>query len=349
MSKKGLGRGFASLIPTDIVEEKFDVTSDSQAGRLVDLPLVEIEPNPEQPRHVFDEEAMQALANSMRERGLLQPIVVTRLGGAKPRYQIVAGERRWRAAKMLNWTTIPAIVRTFDEQKRLELAIIENLQRSDLNMFEIATAYAKLKAEFNLNVDEVCKVLGVKRRYVYLYLNLLRFTSEEREQILDAKLRRSTAFALSELGEADRKKAVQLAIKEKWNTVKARAYVNKLRNQAAGQEQSFAKLKINQSPWVQAFARSENQLNRRYNQYGVRVNIRNHGRTLNFVCDTAEQSRALIEFFEKVKGQPAATGQQTKTVKAAAAGEFAGSYKQLAEQLLAKEQSAPKTPRKRAK
>ena len=161
MSKKGLGRGFASLIPTDIVEEKFDVTSDSQAGRLVDLPLVEIEPNPEQPRHVFDEEAMQALANSMRERGLLQPIVVTRLGGAKPRYQIVAGERRWRAAKMLNWTTIPAIVRTFDEQKRLELAIIENLQRSDLNMFEIATAYAKLKAEFNLNVDEVCKVLGI--------------------------------------------------------------------------------------------------------------------------------------------------------------------------------------------
>lgn len=347
MTKKGLGRGFESLIPTDIVEEKFDVTtSSSQAGRLTDLQMDKIEPNPEQPRHVFDEEAMQELANSMREHGLLQPIVVTHKAGQH--YQIVAGERRWRAAQMLGWETIPAIVRTFNQQKQLEMAIIENLQRKDLNMFEVATAYAKLKAEFNLGVDEVCRVLGVKRRYVYLYLNLLRFSSEEREQILDAKLRKSTAFALSELNEPERGQALQRAIKEHWNTVKARAYVNQLRGKnAAKQDRNFSSLKINQDPWVRAFAQRERDLNRRYNHYGVRVNIRNHGRTLNFVCDTAEQSRALIEFFEKVRGKPASTGTTTKTMQAAAEGQFAGSYKQLAEQLLAEEKQAK--PAKRAK
>lgn len=335
MSKMGLGRGFESLIPTDVVEEKFDVTSDSKNGRLVDLHMDDIEPNPDQPRHNFDAEALQSLADSMRVHGLLQPIVVNRSRGQR-RYQIVAGERRWRAAKQLGWTTIPAIVRTFDEQKQLELAIIENLQRTDLNMFEIATAYAKLKTEFNLTVDDVCRVLGVKRRYVYLYLGLLRFSDDEREAILESKLRKSTAFALSELDEPERGKAVKLAIKEKWNTVKARAYVDKVRgNHAVKAERKFSDLKMSKEPWVKAFVRSEQNLNRRYNRYGVRVNIRNHGRTLNFVCDTAEQSRALIEFFEKVKGDPNFTGEATKTMKAAAGGKFTGSYKELAEQMLA--------------
>ncbi|NCU30330.1 ParB/RepB/Spo0J family partition protein [Candidatus Saccharibacteria bacterium] len=159
MSKKGLGRGFDSLIPTDVLDETFDPTasSDGQISELRYIQLSEIIPNPDQPRRKFDEVSLQELADSIITFGVLQPIVVA------PRRQgfvIIAGERRWRAAGLAGLRKIPALVRTATSQHKLELALIENLQREDLNPMEMATAYLKLKNQFNLTNDEIGKRVG---------------------------------------------------------------------------------------------------------------------------------------------------------------------------------------------
>ena len=129
MSMKGLGRGFESLIPTDLVDDEFDptATEDKKSSDLKELKLEDIIRDEEQPRRDFDEEAINALAASIKEHGVLQPIVVTKEDG---KYKIVAGERRWRASKVAGLKTIPAIVRTLDSQNRLELSIIENGRQS---------------------------------------------------------------------------------------------------------------------------------------------------------------------------------------------------------------------------
>ena len=145
---KGLGRSFESLIPTELIDDEFDptATEDKKESRLKELNLDDIVRDEEQPRRDFDKEALEALAASIKEHGVLQPIVVTKEDG---KYKIVAGERRWRASKIAGLTKIPAIIRTLDSQNRLELSIIENAQREDLNAIELATAYAKLKSQFN--------------------------------------------------------------------------------------------------------------------------------------------------------------------------------------------------------
>ena len=156
---KGLGRGFESLIPTDLVNEEFDPTSseDAKVSKLVELKITEVVRDEEQPRKEFAKEALEELANSIREHGVLQPIVVVKKGDT---YQIVAGERRWRASQLAEKETIPAIVRTLDAQNKLELSIIENAQREDLSPIELATAYAKLKEQFNLKNEEIGRRVG---------------------------------------------------------------------------------------------------------------------------------------------------------------------------------------------
>lgn len=159
MSKKGLGRGFESLIPTDVVDESFDPTASSE-GRVSDLRYImldEIVSNPDQPRRKFDEALLKELAESIVVHGVLQPIVVSPNGR---NFIIIAGERRWRAAGLAGLKKIPALVRTATSQHKLELALIENLQREDLNPMEAATAYLKLKTQFNLTNDEIGKRVG---------------------------------------------------------------------------------------------------------------------------------------------------------------------------------------------
>ncbi len=159
-NKRGLGRGFDSLIPTDVLDEAFDPTAgvDEKISELRQIAITEIHPNPDQPRKHFDEEALQALAKSIGEHGILQPIIVTpdKNGG----YEIVAGERRWRASQIAKLAKIPALVRTLSGQHKLELSLIENLQRADLNVLETATAYLKLKTQFNLTYDEMADRVG---------------------------------------------------------------------------------------------------------------------------------------------------------------------------------------------
>ena len=167
MTGRGLGRGFDSLIPTDLVDDDFDITAtqDAKESQLVELEIDLIAPDMEQPRKDFSVEALNALADSIREHGVLQPIVVVREG---EKYKIVAGERRYRASKLAGLLKIPAIIRTLDAQNRLELSIIENAQREDLNAIEMATAYAKLKNQFNLSPAEIAKRVGKSESSVIL-------------------------------------------------------------------------------------------------------------------------------------------------------------------------------------
>ena len=172
MTAKGLGRGFESLIPVDLVDEEFDLTAteDKKNSELKYLKITDIIRDEEQPRQEFDKAAINALAASIKEHGVLQPIVVTR---EDDKYKIVAGERRWRASQVAGLDTIPAIIRTLDSQNRLELSIIENAQREDLNPLELATAYAKLQSQFNLTVSDIAAKVGKSESSVFGTMRLL--------------------------------------------------------------------------------------------------------------------------------------------------------------------------------
>lgn len=183
-AKHGLGRGFEALIPTDFVEEEFDVTveEDGKVSALRELKLTEVEPDKEQPRQRFDEAELATLARSIAEHGVLQPIVVVKSGD---KHKIVAGERRWRASKLAGKDTIPAIVRTLSDQNRLELSLIENVQRQDLNAIEIATAYAKLKTQFNLSYTQIAERVGKSEASVTNTMRLLNLPDDAKKKMVE--------------------------------------------------------------------------------------------------------------------------------------------------------------------
>lgn len=157
--KTALGRGFEALLPTELFVEDFDPTKhqDAQVSQLIDLDLERVAVDPHQPRQNFDQQALDNLAASIKIHGVLQPIVVVKKGDG---YQIVAGERRYRASKLAGKTTIPAIVRSLSDQNRLELSLIENIQRSNLSVIEVATSYLKLRDQFNLSLAEISQRIG---------------------------------------------------------------------------------------------------------------------------------------------------------------------------------------------
>ena len=198
-AKKGLGRGFDSLIPTELLDESFDPTAqqDDQVSDLRHIKLDEIAADPDQPRRHFDEEALSELAESIKEHGILQPIVVTPKGG---KYQIVAGERRYRAALRAGLAKVPALVRTLSNQHKLELSLIENLQRRDLNVLETATAYLKLRDQFNLTLDQIGQRVGGKSvSTISNTLRLLRLPESVRSALADGRLREGQARPLINL------------------------------------------------------------------------------------------------------------------------------------------------------
>ena len=160
MAKKGLGRGFSSLIPTEmIVDEKIDseLGLEYDKSQLKELKISDISPDPEQPRRHFDKEKLEELASSIKIHGVLQPIVVVRKDS---KFLIVAGERRYRASKLAGLERVPAVVRELSDQNRLELSLIENIQRDNLNVLEMAEAYSKLREQFNLTAKEIGERVG---------------------------------------------------------------------------------------------------------------------------------------------------------------------------------------------
>ena len=221
---KGLGRGFESLIPTDLVDEEFDLTAteDKTSSELKYLKIDDIIRDEEQPRREFNQEAIEALAASIEEHGILQPIVVTKEDG---KYKIVAGERRWRAAKIAGLDKIPAIVRTLDSQNRLELSIIENAQREDLNAIELATAYAKLQTQFNLTAEEIGAKVGKSEQSVNNTMRLLTLPDSVKKVMVKEKLTEGVMRPLIAKDEKTIKKVLPKIVKEGWTARQVERYV----------------------------------------------------------------------------------------------------------------------------
>lgn len=227
MSKKGLGRGFESLIPTDVLDETFDPTlaSDEQISELRYVKLEDIEPNPEQPRRAFDEAAIQELAASIKEHGVLQPIIVS---PGKKGFTLVAGERRWRASKLAGLIKIPTLVRTLSGQHKLELALIENLQREDLNPMEMATAYAKLKSQFNMTLEQIgLRVGGKSVAAISNFMRLLQLPDFAKKAVADGSISEGHARQILALAEDEttQKDLLKRIVNEGWSVRKAEQYV----------------------------------------------------------------------------------------------------------------------------
>ena len=221
---KGLGRGFSSLIPTDLIDDEFDPTAeeDAKGSKLLEIDIEKISRDEGQPRKSFSEESLAELAASIKEHGIIQPLVVIEENG---KYIIVAGERRWRAAKMAGLSKLPAIVRTLDSQNRLELSIIENAQREDLNPIELATAYAKLKNQFNMSVSEIAERVGKSESAVINTMRLLNLPEDAKKAMVEHGLSEGVMRPLITAEPAVIEKAVPLIVSEGWSARRVEQYI----------------------------------------------------------------------------------------------------------------------------
>ena len=189
-SQKGLGKGLGALLG-DFTEEPLE----KSAYQL--LPIYKVEPNPDQPRQDFDEEELQALADSITVHGIIQPLTVREMPNGY--YQIIAGERRWRAARMANLSDVPAVIIEADDKKAMELALIENLQRQDLNPLEEALGYQTLMNEYGLTQEEAAGRVGKSRPAVANALRLLGLCTEVQERVRKGELSAGHARAILQL------------------------------------------------------------------------------------------------------------------------------------------------------
>ncbi len=187
MKRNALGRGLDSLISMDDVQ-----TGGSSA--ITEIAIDKITPNPDQPRRTFDDEALEELATSIRELGIVQPLTLRSTGADA--YQIISGERRYRAAKLAGLTTVPAYVRTADDTEVTEMALIENIQREDLNAIEIALAFRKLIDQYNLTQERLSERIGKKRTTIANFLRLLKLPAEVQLGLRDRTVDMGHARAL---------------------------------------------------------------------------------------------------------------------------------------------------------
>lgn len=188
VKKSVLGKGLEALIPDIDVSEVKD--------GVIEININEIEPNREQPRKKFDEEKMQQLTDSIKEHGVVQPLIVKKDGDM---YKLIAGERRWRAARMAGLKTVPAITREFTEREIMEISLIENIQREDLNPMEEAIAYQKLIDEFNLTQEEIAKRIGKSRSSIANTLRLLKLDERVKSYVTDGVISAGHARALASI------------------------------------------------------------------------------------------------------------------------------------------------------
>jgi ParB family chromosome partitioning protein len=197
--RRGLGRGLSALL--DEVEAASTPEGRRAAG-VLDIAIDLIRPNPDQPRKAFGPEELDELADSIRERGVLQPILVRPSPGKPQEYQIIAGERRWRAAQRAGLKGIPALVRDLADQEVMEVALIENIQRADLNALEEARAYETMATRFNRAPDAIAKVVGKSRSHVANTLRLMRLPEAVQDHLTSGRLTAGHARALLDLEDA---------------------------------------------------------------------------------------------------------------------------------------------------
>jgi ParB family chromosome partitioning protein len=204
-AKKGLGKGLDSLIPSKPIESAKEVSDQNAVENAKAMVSIDkIEPNAEQPRKAFDEDALMELADSIKQHGVLSPLWVHEVKNGKDSYyEIIAGERRWRAAKKAGLKEVPVIVMNLSEQEIVEISLIENIQREDLNPIEEALAYKKLLDEFNLKQDEVAERVSKSRTAVTNSMRLLKLDERVQQMIVDDMISTGHARALLALDDEE--------------------------------------------------------------------------------------------------------------------------------------------------
>ena len=282
--KKGLGKGLGALISsTNSLEEA--------RNSVLELKITQIEPNSQQPRKVFDKERLEALAESIKEHGVVQPIIVKSQGNG---YIIVAGERRWRAAKMAGIKTVPVIIKDISSREVMEIALIENLQREDLNPIEEAEAFQRLMEDYSLTQEEVAKTVGKSRAAVANSVRLLNLTESIREMLSDGRLTGGHARPL--VAVADEKRQEELATIIVNNNLRVREG-EKLVN-AEGKKKKQKSIKKLPSKESIELTNLENQLS---SSYGTKVNLtkgRQKSRVVFEVYSEEEFDRIIEKLLE---------------------------------------------------
>ncbi|HCL57836.1 MAG TPA: chromosome partitioning protein ParB [Spirochaetia bacterium] len=207
MKKKALGKGLNALIK-EVPEE---LITDEDRNNILDIPLDQIKPNPFQPRKTFHSESLQELALSIKENGIIQPVLVRKKDSY---YELIAGERRYRASEIAEMESIPCIVKDFEDIKLLELALIENLQREDLNAIEIAISYQELMHQLELTQEELSKKVGKNRATVANTLRLLKLPEKIKQDVIQSLLSEGHARAMLPIEDIDKILAVRNEIIE---------------------------------------------------------------------------------------------------------------------------------------
>ena len=219
--RRALGKGLEQLFSNERIDfdnfEKKIVEEAKKESDIVELPLTEIRSNPYQPRTTFDEESLREFADSIKEHGVIQPIIVKK---SIKGYELIAGERRTRASKMAGKETIPAIIRDFDDDEMMEIALIENIQRENLNPIEEAEALSKIIEKNNLTQDEASKKFGKSRSYITNILGLLRLPEKTKKYVTEGKISMGHARVLSKLTDTEQIDALAQKIIEEGLSVR---------------------------------------------------------------------------------------------------------------------------------
>ncbi len=291
--RNALGRGLDSLI--SISEIRTDGSS-----AISEIEIDKIEPNPEQPRRNFDEESLQELAISIRELGIVQPLSLRSM--ADGRYQIIAGERRWRAASLAGLATVPAYVRTASDSEVTEMALIENIQREDLNAIEVALAFKKLIETYNLTQERLSERLGKKRATIANHLRLLKLPAEIQLGLRDHKLDMGHARALLGVDNPKQQLKVYNQILKEGLSVRRVEEIVKDINDGRGNEVASAPVKNSKkgssSKGYEFFAKELSN----YFPTPVKFSRKDDGCgtiTLSFKND--DELQQLVKLFEKIK------------------------------------------------
>lgn len=232
----GLGRGFASLIPQDV-----SATALIEPGeKIQEIPLGKIAPNKNQPRTHFDESLLAELAESIKIHGVVQPIVVTQRDGT---YEIVAGERRWRASKLAGKATVPTIVRSTQQLEQLEIALIENVQRVDLSPLEQAYSVQRLREQFNVSLESIAQRLGKAQSTVHNIVRLLQLPDEAKKALREHVITEGHARQILALKDdpAQQDKLLELILANGWSVRQTERYVVSLKEQPALAEKAAAR------------------------------------------------------------------------------------------------------------
>jgi ParB family chromosome partitioning protein len=285
--RRALGKGLSALLPAKQQSSVFDhpvripapSQSEPQSGA-VEIPIDLIDPNPHQPRSVFQPERMEELAQSIRVNGVIQPLIVRRNG---ERYELVAGERRWRASKLAGLERVPVVIQDFARDRLLELALIENIQREDLNPLEAAHAFDRLSREMGLSHEEIGRRTGKDRSSIANFIRLLKLPPEVQKLVAEGRLAMGQARAL--LGLPDPESQVRLGEKAAAQGLSTRQVEALVRAATEKRQHSGeSKTKAVQDPNVRA---AVEQLER---TLGTRVRIVEH---------SAERGRIEIEYYSQ--------------------------------------------------